>query len=67
MNHPDTPAEFVTVKEIADEANVHPQTVRRWIEMGELPGFRFGTGPQPPIRVRKTDWSKFKGDCEVSS
>ena len=63
----DTMLTMLTVRQIADEANVHPQTVRRWIEGGELPASRFGSGPQPPIRVQMSDWAAFKSSSEVAT
>jgi excisionase family DNA binding protein len=43
--------EFLTVKEIAERLKVNPQTLRNWIDRGELPAVRIGRR----VRVRRTD------------
>jgi excisionase family DNA binding protein len=61
------PAEFLTVREVAERLKLNPQTVRRWIRAGLLPAYRVGrrqwrvreqdlerhAGPQRPARSRR--------------
>lgn len=44
--------EFVTVAEIADLLKVNQQTVRNWVDAGDLPAVRVGTRR---VRVRRSD------------
>jgi excisionase family DNA binding protein len=48
--------EFLTVAEIAELLKVNPQTVRNWIDRGELPAVRVGARR---VRVRRTDLDAF--------
>jgi excisionase family DNA binding protein len=50
------PDEFLTVAEIAELLKVNPQTVRNWIDRGELPAVRVGSRR---VRVRQTDLDAF--------
>src|SRR5881296_1666036 len=42
---------LLTIREVAARLSLSESTVRRRIEMGELPAHRLGSGPQPPVRV----------------
>ncbi len=44
--------EIVTTAEAAKRLRVHPATVRRWIEKGDIPAIRFGRGR---YRIRTAD------------
>ncbi len=48
--------EFLTVAEIAELLRVNPQTVRNWIDRGELPAVRVG---KRRVRVRQVDLDAF--------
>jgi excisionase family DNA binding protein len=45
----------LTVPEVADRLSVSVRTVRRRIDLGEIPAVRLGSGPQPPVRVDPAD------------
>jgi excisionase family DNA binding protein len=47
---------FLTVDEIAKALKLNPQTVRNWIDRGELPAVRVGSRR---VRVRKADFDAF--------
>ncbi|CAN5803317.1 hypothetical protein BH23CHL2_BH23CHL2_27440 [soil metagenome] len=49
---------WLTVREVASELQVHEETVRRWIRNGELSALKFG-GPRTMYRVRPADLSAF--------
>ena len=42
---------LLTVFEVAERLNLSESTVRRRIEVGEIPALRLGAGPQSPVRV----------------
>lgn len=48
--------DFLTVAEIAEMLRVNPQTVRNWLDRGELPGVRVGARR---VRVRRRDLDAF--------
>jgi excisionase family DNA binding protein len=50
------PDAFLTVAEIAELLKVNPQTVRNWIDRGELPGVRVG---RRRVRVRRSDLDEY--------
>lgn len=53
----DPPAsELLTVREVAAEIKVVDQTVRNWIDRGELTGVRVGSRR---VRVRRSDLDRF--------
>ena len=47
-----TPEEYLTVAEIAATLKLNQQTVRNWIDRGELPALRVGRR----VRVRRSDF-----------
>jgi excisionase family DNA binding protein len=48
--------EYLTVAEVATELKVNEQTVRNWIDRGELPAVRVGSRR---VRVRRPDLEAF--------
>ena len=42
MDHAMDDAKWLTVEDICDRLQVHPQTVRRWLRNGELHGVLIG-------------------------
>lgn len=51
--------EFLTVAEIAEWLKVNQQTVRNWIDRGELVGIRLGARR---VRVRASELDRFIAD-----
>jgi len=47
--------EFLTTKQLAKILGVKTVTIRRWIDKGELSGYKFGK----ELRVEKQDFEKF--------
>jgi excisionase family DNA binding protein len=47
--------EWLSVEDIANELNVHPDTVRGWIRTRQLKAFKFGRD----YRVKREDYIKF--------
>ena len=50
------PEEMLTIKQVADELHVHYETVRGWIQSGELVALEIGRG----YRISRTDLEDFK-------
>lgn len=48
---------LMTTREVADELQVHIETVRGWIRDGQLPAIRFGQ--RTGNRIRRSDLDKF--------
>ena len=48
--------EFLTVAEVAAILKLNQQTVRNWIDRGELPAVRVGARR---VRVRRSDFERF--------
>jgi len=46
---------FLTVAEVAEILKLNQQTVRNWIDRGELPAFRLGRR----VRIRRSDLDRF--------
>jgi putative molybdopterin biosynthesis protein len=46
---------FYTVQEVADSLNVHPNTIRNWVNSGELKSYKLGN----TLRISKEDLEKF--------
>ncbi len=49
--------QWVTVAQIAERLQVHPETVRRWLRDGQLVGRNFGG--KSGYRVRESDLAAF--------
>ncbi len=49
--------QWLTVNQIAERLQVHPETVRRWLREGRLVGRNFGG--KSGYRVRETDLDAF--------
>ncbi|MCX6731081.1 MAG: helix-turn-helix domain-containing protein [Candidatus Roizmanbacteria bacterium] len=47
--------EFYTTRQIAKILDLKTITIRRWIDKGILPAYRFGT----ELRIDKTEFEKF--------
>lgn len=47
--------EFLTVAEVAEILKLNPQTVRNWIDRGELPALRIGRR----VRIRRAEFDRF--------
>jgi hypothetical protein len=54
------PRELVSIREFADAAHVHTDTVRRWAAQGVIPVYRLpSTGERPgPLRVDIADLAR---------
>jgi excisionase family DNA binding protein len=50
------PEEMLTIKQVADEMKVHYETVRGWIQSGELIAVDIGRG----YRISRTELENFK-------
>ena len=46
--------EFLTVAEIAELLKLNPQTLRNWIDQGQLPAVRIGRR----VRIRRSDFER---------
>lgn len=49
---------WLSVKEIAQDLNLHPDTVREWIRTKQLPASKFGSR----YRIRREDYVQFVKD-----
>ena len=58
---PQESKEWMTAKEVADLLGVHPETVRRYIRLGQLPANRLPSGH---VRIRRQDALKLLKDQE---
>lgn len=54
----DSAQNWLTVREVASELQVHEETVRRWIRAGELLALELG-GPRTMYRIRPADLGTF--------
>lgn len=50
--------EYITVEELAKIANVHTETVRRWLKAGKIEGKKFGKS----WRISKNELKKILPD-----
>ena len=53
--------EFLTTKQLAKILGVKTVTIRRWIDKGELPGYKIGK----ELRVEKQDFERFISSRKV--
>ena len=53
-----TDERMLTVREITQRLGVHENTVLRWLQKGELRGYRFG-GRRSGWKVRESDLLRF--------
>ncbi len=51
--------EFLTRKEVAKYFRVHERTVDRWIQNGDLKGYKLGTGTKALWRFPKSEIKRF--------
>jgi excisionase family DNA binding protein len=54
---------MLTVVQVAEWLQVHPDTVKRWLRDGNLKGFRLG-GNRAGWRVRESELERFVRDRE---
>lgn len=52
--------DYYSVKEIAKKVGVHPNTVRNWIESGELKAYKLGR----VLRIKKEDFEDFAKETD---
>ena len=52
--------DYYSVKEIAEKVSVHPNTVRNWIESGELKAYKLGR----VLRIKKEDFEAFAKEAD---
>ena len=52
------PERWLTVDQVAEQLQVNPETVRRWIRHGELGALDIG-GPRAGYRIRPSDLDAF--------
>ena len=51
--------EFLTRDEVAKYFRVHARTVDRWIERGDLKGYKLGSGRTALLRIPRSEIEKF--------
>lgn len=51
--------EFYTRNEVAKLLRVHQRTIDRWIQSGELKGYKLGEGRTALLRIPKSEVEKF--------
>lgn len=52
--------DYYSVKEIANKVGVHPNTVRNWIESGDLKAYKLGR----VLRIKKEDFEAFAKEAD---
>lgn len=52
---------YLSPKQIAEELNISPITVRSWCQRGDIPYSKFGRS----VRIKSVDFQKFKEDNEI--
>lgn len=57
--------EFLTRKEVAKYFRVSERTIDRWIVVGNLKGYKFGTGKASTLRISKTEINNFLKKSKV--
>jgi excisionase family DNA binding protein len=53
---------FLTVAEVAERLKINAQTVRNWLDRGELPAIRVGARR---VRIRESDFEAFLAAGEL--
>ena len=53
--------EFYSTRQIAKILNLKTLTIRRWIEKGELPAYKFGK----ELRIDKVEFEKFVNERRI--
>lgn len=56
-------AEMLTTKQISEEAEIPLRTVQHWIQVGKLPGQKFGRD----WFVSRADWEEFRDNLEQTN
>ena len=51
--------EYLTLQEAGDVLHVSKQTIRRWVDEGEIPAFKLGIAKSSPVRLRRSDIDAF--------
>lgn len=54
MNYVDPQEEYLTVAEVAETLKLNQQTVRNWIDQGQLPALRVGRR----VRIKRSDFQR---------
>jgi excisionase family DNA binding protein len=54
--------EFLTVAQIAERLKLNPQTLRNWIDRGQLPAVRIGRR----VRIRRTDLERLLAEGQTA-
>ena len=55
MNQTEPEEEYLTVAEVAGNLKLNQQTVRNWIDRGELPALRVGRR----VRIKRSDYERY--------
>jgi excisionase family DNA binding protein len=50
----------LTVEQVAEELQVNPRSVYKWIQIGELPAMDLGSGGKHIYRISRADLDAFK-------
>ena len=60
----DSDHKYVTIREVAKELNINPQTIRSWVKKGKLRGYRLG---ERSVRILRSDLNRFIKESTVDS
>ena len=55
MSQNDAEDEYLTVAEVAGNLKLNQQTIRNWIDRGELPAVRVGRR----VRIKRSDYDRY--------
>ena len=55
MSQTESEEEYLTVAEVAANLKLNQQTVRNWIDRGELPALRVGRR----VRIKRSDYERY--------
>jgi putative molybdopterin biosynthesis protein len=58
VNQNEPEEEYLTVAEVARNLKLNQQTVRNWIDRGELPALRVGRR----VRIKRSDYERYLRD-----